>query len=90
MIEMSEIKVYMIKGTAIFNASKFPTRQKFTKYVRALNEKQAIEYIYSYLGSKNKIKRYNIKIEEIKEINPDEVPDKTIRDLVKLEKIIMG
>lgn len=90
MIEMSEIKVYMVKGTAIFNASKFPTKQKFIKYVRALNEKQAIEYIHSYLGGKNKIKRYNIKIEEIKEVNPDEVPDKTIRDLAKLEKIILG
>lgn len=79
----------MIKATAVFNASHYPIRQKVIKYIRALNEKQAIEYFYSYLGSKNKIKRHNIKIEEIKEVPIEEVPDKTVRDLAKLEKIIL-
>nr|AAB19269.1 LX [Saccharolobus solfataricus] len=49
---MAEVKIFMVRGTAIFSASRFPTSQK---YVRALNEKQAIEYIYSQLGGKNKI-----------------------------------
>ncbi|MDT7901055.1 MAG: 50S ribosomal protein L18Ae [Acidianus sp.] len=86
---MEEIKVYMVKGTALFNESRFPTRQKFIKFVRALNEKQATEYIYAYFGSKNKIKRHNIKIEEIKEIRLDEVPDRRIKDIAKLDKIIL-
>lgn len=86
---MSEIKIFMVRGTALFNESRFPTRQKFVKYVRALNEKQALEKVYSDLGSKNKIKRHNIKIEEIREVKPEEVTDKTIRDLAKLEKIIL-
>ncbi|AHC51702.1 50S ribosomal protein LX [Sulfolobus acidocaldarius SUSAZ] len=86
---MTEVKIFMVRGTAIFSVSRFPTSQKFTKYVRALNEKQAIEYIYSQLGGKNKIKRYNIHIQEIKEVKEDEITDKTIRDLAKLDKIIM-
>ena len=86
---MSEIRIYLIRAIATFNAAHYPTRQKVIKYVRALDEKQALEYFYSYLGSKNKIKRYNIKIEEIKEVPIEEVPDKTIRDLAKLEKIIL-
>lgn len=86
---MSEIKIFMVRGTALFNESRFPTRQKFVKYIRALNEKQALEKIYSDFGSKNKIKRYNIKIEEMREVKPEEINDKTIRDLVKLEKIIL-
>ncbi|AWR97712.1 50S ribosomal protein L18a [Acidianus sulfidivorans JP7] len=85
----AKVKIYMIKGNALFNESKFPTMQKFTKYVRALNEKQAIEYVYSYLGSKNKIKRYNIKIQEIKEVNENEVTDRRVKDIAKLDKIIM-
>ncbi|MFP3197416.1 MAG: 50S ribosomal protein L18Ae [Sulfolobaceae archaeon] len=86
---MSEIKIFMVRGTALFNESRFPTRQKFVKYIRALNEKQALEKIYSDFGSKNKIKRYNIRIEEIREVKPEEINDKTTRDLAKLEKIIL-
>lgn len=89
MSEMSEIKTYLIRAVATFNISHYPAKQKVAKYVRALNERQAIEYLYSYLGSKNKIKRSNIKIEEIKEVPIELVRDKTIRDLAKLEKIIM-
>jgi large subunit ribosomal protein LX len=79
----------MVRGTALFNESRFPTRQKFVKYIRALNEKQALEKIYSDFGSKNKIKRYNIRIEEIREVKPEEINDITTRDLAKLEKIIL-
>jgi len=86
---MSEIKTYLIRAMAIFNADHYPTRQKVMKYVRALNEKQALEHFYSYLGSKNKIKRNNIKIEEIREVPLEQVPDKTVRDLAKIEKIIL-
>ncbi|MEM0362366.1 MAG: 50S ribosomal protein L18Ae [Sulfolobaceae archaeon] len=86
---MSEIKFYLVRGTAVFGESHYPERRKFAKIVRALNEKQAVEYIYSFFGSKNKIKRHNIKIEEIREIKEDEIPDKRIRDLAKLEKLIV-
>ncbi len=86
---MNEIKIYQIKGTAVFNLSEFPTKQKFVKYIRAINEKQAIEYVYAQLGSKNKIKRSNIKIEEIKEIDPNEIQDRTIKDIGKLDKIVL-
>jgi large subunit ribosomal protein LX len=86
---MSEIKIYEVKGTAVFNLSEFPTKQKFVKYIRAINEKQAIEYVYTQFGSKNKIKRSNIKIEEVKEVNVNDVPDKTTKDIGKLDKIIL-
>ncbi len=84
-----EVKVYKVSGTALFNADHYPTRQKFVKYVRAVRPQDAIEYIYSWLGSKNKIRRYNIKIEEVKEVSLEEVKDKTVIDLSKLDKIIL-
>lgn len=86
---MSEIKFYLVRGTALFGESHYPERRKFAKIVRALNEKQAMEYIYSFFGSKNKIKRHNIKIEEIREISEEEIEDRRIKELAKLEKIIV-
>ncbi|BDB97241.1 50S ribosomal protein L18Ae [Saccharolobus caldissimus] len=86
---MSEIKFYLVRGTALFGESHYPERRKFVKIVRALNEKQAMEYIYSFFGSKNKIKRHNIKIEEIREISEEEIADRRIKELAKLEKIIV-
>ncbi|TRM80540.1 50S ribosomal protein L18a, partial [Sulfolobus sp. F3] len=38
---------------------------------------------------KNKIKRYNIKIEEIRELKEEEVIDKRVKEIGKLEKIIV-
>jgi large subunit ribosomal protein LX len=84
-----DVKVYRVIGTALFNANKFPTRQKFVKYVTAVRPEDAVELIYSWFGSKNGIKRYNIKIEKVEEVKPEEVNDKTVRDLIKLDKIIL-
>ena len=54
----------------------------FGKYVRALNEEDALEQIYSVVGSKHKVKRNLIFIDpkDIKEIeNPDEIKDMVIK-----------
>jgi len=40
---------------------------KFTKKIKADNEKLAREYTYSLIGGKQKITRKNIDIEDIKE-----------------------
>lgn len=73
---MSEVKTYMVRGTALFNESEFPVRQNFVKYVRALNENQAKERVYADFGSKNKIKRKSIQILEVKEVDPSTVKEK--------------
>jgi len=41
---------------------------KFSIAVRALKPEHAIEKVYSNLGSRHKLKRFDIKIEEIKEM----------------------
>jgi large subunit ribosomal protein LX len=86
---MSEVKTFMVRGTALFGESHYPVRQKFTRYVRALNETQAKELIYSSFGSKNKIKRKNIKIEEVKEVDPTTIQDKRMQDLMSLDRITL-
>lgn len=52
-----------------------PEWRKFVKYVRAVNEKDALEKVYSLLGSNHKLKRYHIKVKEVKEVGPEEVDD---------------
>jgi len=57
-------------------------RCTFAKELCALSEQQAIERIYSEVGSKHKVKRNLIRIEEIKEIKPEEIKDPRVRAMV--------
>ncbi|MBC7110210.1 MAG: 50S ribosomal protein L18a [Archaeoglobi archaeon] len=41
--------------------------RKFTKEIEAPNQRVAVEWIYSIIGSKHKVKRNLIEIEEIME-----------------------
>jgi large subunit ribosomal protein LX len=56
-------KVYEIKGRFLMGDK----MQPFVKECRALNERHAVEFIYSELGSKHRTPRNKIKIDEIKE-----------------------
>lgn len=84
----SEVKIYRIEGVMLISHGKYPTWQKFVKEVRALNEKQAVEKVYSILGGSHKLKRYHIKIEKISEIPPEEVTRRELLHLIKLTRLI--
>ncbi len=45
--------------------------QIFTRELRALSEAQALERVYSEIGSKHKVKRNLIRISEITELKPE-------------------
>ena len=75
---MSSVKTYHIRGEYKRRKEKIP----FGKYVRALNQEDALKQIYDILGSKHKVKRNLIFIDpkDIKEItNPDEIKDTVIK-----------
>lgn len=55
----------------------------FTKELKAIDEDEIKERIYSEFGSKHHIKRNKIKIEEIAEISEDEVQDPIIKALIR-------
>ncbi|RZN63479.1 50S ribosomal protein L18Ae [Methanonatronarchaeum sp. AMET6-2] len=44
-------------------------QQKFEKIIEAQNKDTAIERIYSVLGSKHRVKRRQIEIDEIEKLN---------------------
>lgn len=55
---------FVIKGS--FRAGN--TWERFTKSVTSNNEKNAVEKIYSLLGSHHRVKRRAIKIESVEEV----------------------
>ncbi len=65
-----------------------PTWQKFVKEVTALKPEQALEKIYSLLGSNHKLKRRHIKILSIKEIPPEEAQDQKVLYLLGLTRFV--
>lgn len=52
---------------------------RFTKDVVAENDKDALERVYSVMGSKHGIKRRLIRIKEVVEISPEESEDPVVR-----------
>ncbi len=83
---MSEVKTFKVSGKMLLSHDKFPEWRKFTIYVRALKKEHAIEKVLSELGSRHKLKRYHIKIEEAVEVPLEEVEDLSIIRLAQLTK----
>ncbi len=73
------MKAFRVKGR--FRMGK--EWQTFTKEVVEESEDGAHEKALSIMGSKHRVKRTNIKINEVKEISPDEVEDIVVRDLLE-------
>ncbi|KZX16763.1 50S ribosomal protein LX [Methanobrevibacter cuticularis] len=68
-------KIYRIRGKfAMADETKV-----FTKELKATNEENIYERIYSEFGSKHGINRNQINIDEIKEISEDEITDPLIK-----------
>ncbi len=82
---MGEVKIYRVVGLALFGHDKYPEWRKFVVETRALGEKDALEKIYSLLGSKHKLKRKHIRVLRVEEISLEEVKDPVVRELSRIE-----
>mgnify|MGYP000728169726 CR=1 FL=1 len=65
---MSEVKTYRIIG----RINKPNLENRFRKEVRAVKPEDAVEELYKIFGSKHRVKRFQIKIESIEEIQAEE------------------
>ena len=74
---MSEVKVYRVSGK--INKPNFKT--EFQKEVRAMNPEGAKEKVYMLLGSKHRVKRFQMKIFKVEEVNPKDIKDIIIRKM---------
>jgi large subunit ribosomal protein LX len=68
------MKVYRVTGW--FKQGLYS--QKFRRELLALTKEQALERIYSELGSRHKLKRNQINIDDVAEIKVEEVTDPRI------------
>lgn len=74
------MKAFRVKGKFIMGKSIMSKNwQRFTKEVASLNKEEAKERVYSDLGSKHRVKRRNIKVEEIEEIAEDEITNSRVK-----------
>ena len=71
-------KIFRIKGSFVLGSE----TQVFTKELRAINEEDIYEKIYSIFGSKHRIKRNQIKIDSIEEIAEDDVEDPIVQAIL--------
>ena len=74
---MSEVKVFRVIGK--IRKPNFQT--EFRKEVRALKPEDAVEKVYMELGSKHRVKRFQMKISQVEEISPEEIEDILVKKM---------
>jgi len=67
---MNEVKTFNITGYVKKSGRKI----SFTKDVKALKESDALEKIYSEMGSRHKAKRFDIKVTKVQESEKGKEP----------------
>ena len=74
---MSDVKVFRVTGEI-----RKPNYQTgFRKEVRSVKSEDAVEKIYTEVGSKHRAKRFQIKIIKVEEVPPEEIESFNIRKL---------
>jgi large subunit ribosomal protein LX len=74
---MSKVKVFRVTG----NIRKPNFQTEFRKEVRALNPEDAVEKVYMVLGSKHRVKRFQMTISKVEEISPEEIEDILVKKM---------
>ena len=79
---MSEVKVFRVVG----KITKPNFQTDFKKEIRALKPEQAVERVYMEIGSKHRVKRFQINVVKVEEIRPEEIESPLVRKLTLGEK----
>jgi large subunit ribosomal protein LX len=74
---MSEVKVFRVTGK--IRKPNFQT--EFQKEVRALKPEDAVEKVYMELGSKHRVKRFQMTISQVEEIGIEEIEDVLVKKM---------
>ncbi|MEM1620010.1 MAG: 50S ribosomal protein L18Ae [Fervidicoccaceae archaeon] len=79
-----DVKVYKIVGKMLLSHDRNPEWRNFTIEIRAIDAKHALEKVYSELGSRHKLKRYHVRIENVEELPPEAASSRLVREFEKL------
>ena len=74
---MSTVKIFRISG----KIAKPNLHTTFQKEARALKPEEAVEKVYKEIGSKHRVKRFEIKILKVEEIGVEEVKSPLLKKL---------
>ena len=79
--KMSKLKVFRVSG----EINKPNLKTPFNKEVLAVKSDHAVEKIYAEIGSKHRVKRFQLKISNVEEISIDEIENPIIKQIVSGE-----
>ncbi|WP_054849437.1 50S ribosomal protein L18Ae [Vulcanisaeta sp. JCM 14467] len=78
------VKIYRVTGRMRIGMQ----WQRFSLELLATKPSEAVEMAYSRLGSRHKLKRSMIRIEEVREISRDEVKRTEVLQLLSMESLV--
>ena len=79
--KMSNLKVFRVTG----EINKPNLKTPFTKEILAVKSDHAVEKVYAEIGSKHRVKKFQLKISNVEEISIDEIENPIIRKIVSGE-----
>jgi len=79
--KMNNLKVFRVIG----EINKPNLKTPFNKEVLAAKSDHAVEKIYAEIGSKHRVKRFQLKILNVEEISIDEIENPIIKKMVSGE-----
>jgi large subunit ribosomal protein LX len=74
---MSEVKVFRVSGE--IRKPNFQT--EFRKEVRSLKPEDAVEKVYMEIGSKHRVKRFQMRISKVEEIGAEEIENIIVKKM---------
>ncbi|MFP3045193.1 MAG: 50S ribosomal protein L18Ae [Thermocladium sp.] len=79
------VRVYRVKG--MFRD--VDGWKNIEKDVVAINEMDAKEKIYTYIGGLHRVKRHLIRIESVEALDPSMVSNKELHQLLSLDRLVI-
>ena len=76
--KMSELKVFRVTG----EINKPNLKTPFTKELLATKPEHAVEKVYAEIGSKHRVKRFQLKISNVEEISTDDIENTILKKIV--------
>ena len=83
---MNKVKVFKVTG----EIRKPNLKTSFKKEVIAMKSEHAVEKVYAELGSRHRVKRFQIKIAKVEEVPPEEIENPLLKKLVVGEEKVGG
>lgn len=76
--KMSKLKVFRVSG----EINKPNLKTPFIKEVLAAKADHAVETVYAEIGSKHRVKRFQLKISKVEELSVDDIENPIIKKIV--------